>query len=214
MARTLSLLLAGLLAVHSPSLPAAGPASTGMARLEAFLGGVRTLTAQFSQEVVDAEGNLVESAQGAMALARPGRFRWDYREPYERVVVADGTRLWLYEADLEQVTVRALGAGLGETPAALLTGERSALERFERVSEWSGEDLAWVKLRPRAADADFEAVTIGFSGRTPVRFELADRLGQQTRIVLTDVRLDAPVPEARFRFEPPPGVDVIREGEL
>ncbi len=214
MVRALSLLLAGLLAVAAPSLPAAGPDGGGMARLEAFLGSVRTLTAQFSQDVVDADGRLVESAQGDMALARPGRFRWDYREPYERVVVADGTRLWLYEADLEQVTVRALGAGLGETPAALLTGERSALERFERVSEWSGEDLAWVKLRPRAADADFESVTIGFAGRTPVRLELADRLGQQTRIVLTDVRLDAPVPDARFRFEPPPGVDVIREGEL
>lgn len=211
MRRAVLLLPALLLAAFAPAVPAAGP-EPGLAVLEAFLDRVRTLTADFRQETVDADGQVVETARGELALQRPGRFRWDYREPFERLVLADGERLWLYEADLEQVTVRALGAGLGETPAALLTGERSALERFELVTSWRGEDLAWVRLAPRSADADFESVAIGFAGTTPVRFELADRLGQQTRIVFSDVKLNPALPDSRFRFEPPPGVDVIREG--
>ncbi len=103
-----------------------------MDRLRNFLEHVQTMRAAFRQEVVNGK-QVVEEARGHVALKRPGRFRWDYEQPYQRVVVADGERLWLYEADLAQVTVRPLAAGLGETPAALLTGERDVLERFEYV---------------------------------------------------------------------------------
>ena len=172
------------------------------------------MRAAFRQEVVNGNHEVVETAAGHMVLKRPGRFRWDYERPYERVVVADGKQLWLYEADLQQVTVHALAAGLGETPAALLTGEGDILERFEYVSSWSGEDRVWVRLKPRSADSDFESVGIAFSGNKPVQFDLNDRLGQLTRIFLSDVQINAPVDESLFRFKVPAGVDVIREGEL
>lgn len=191
----------------------AAPAD-GLAQLEAFLEGAGSLRAEFRQDVVDGNGDVVETASGRVVLKRPGRFRWDYLVPYQRVVVADGQRLWLYEADLEQVTVRPLTQGLGETPAALLTGERDILERFEHVSSWSGDELSWVRLKPRTADSDFDSVAIGFAGSKPVRFELQDRLGQLTRIHLSKVQVGTVVADAEFRFEPPAGVDVIREGEL
>lgn len=208
----LAALLAGALAF--PAALAAATPQSGLDRLRAFLERAQTLRAEFSQEIVDANRQVVETARGRVVLKRPGRFRWDYQAPYERVVLADGERLWLYEADLQQVTVRPLTAGLGETPAALLTGGREILERFEVVSSWSGEDLAWVRLKPRSTDSDFDAVAIGFRGADPVRLEIDDRLGQQTRIALSAIATNRPVGDDTFRFEVPAGVDVIREGEL
>jgi outer membrane lipoprotein carrier protein len=194
--------------------PKSAGVAPGMDRLRNFLERVDSMRASFRQEVVNEDQRVIEEARGQVVLKRPGRFRWDYEQPYKRVVVSDGKRLSLYEADLEQVTVRPLAAGLGETPAALLSGERDILERFEYIGSWSGQGIAWVRLKPRAADPDFDSVAVGFSGDKPVQFELKDRLGQQTRLYLSDIRMNVAVADEVFRFEAPPGVDVIREGEL
>jgi chaperone LolA len=191
----------------------AAPGS-GLEQLRQFLARTSSVTARFQQDVVAADGKVLDSAGGDLKLQRPGRFRWDYREPYERVVLADGQELWLYEADLQQVTVRRLDAGLGETPAALLTGDASMLDRFTVMANWSGETMQWVRLKPRAADSDFDTVAIAFDGGKPVELEFQDRLGQLTRIRLSDVRLNPRVPAEAFRFTVPVGVDVIRAGDL
>jgi outer membrane lipoprotein carrier protein len=208
-------MLATLLA-GSALLPAqaADPSGVAMERLRNFLDRVQSMRANFRQEIVDSAGAVVQASRGTMVLKRPGRCRWDYEEPFQRVVIADGRQLWLYEADLEQVTVRPLTAGLGETPAGLLTGERGMLDRFEYVSSWSGEGISWVRLKPKSADSDFDAVAIGFAGEKPVQLELNDRLGQQTRVTFTDIRLNESIAEKTFHLDVPEGVDVIREGEL
>jgi outer membrane lipoprotein carrier protein len=203
-------IIAGALLLLAACAAAAAP--TGEQRLGQFLDNVRSMRAAFRQVVTDGSGQVVEEARGRLALERPGRFRWDYQQPYERVVLADGKELWLYEADLAQVTVRPLAAGLGETPAALLTGGREALARFEVVSNWSGEQLEWVRLRPRSADSDFDSVAIAFAGERLAEIEIADRLGQVTRVVLDDVRLNPRLADGEFRFVAPAGADVIREG--
>lgn len=189
-------------------------ASPGFERLQQFIETVHSMRADFRQIVVAAEGGAGEEADGRLLLQRPGRFRWDYERPYERVVLADGEQLWLYEADLQQVTVRPLASGLGETPAALLTGGRDVLRRFEETGAWSGEGLDWVRLKPRSEESDFDSVAIAFAGKRPAQLEIVDRLGQLTRIFLTDVRLNPALDDASFRFEVPDGADVIREGSL
>ncbi|MFO1355961.1 MAG: outer membrane lipoprotein chaperone LolA [Gammaproteobacteria bacterium] len=214
MRRLPCLALAALLMIVAMPPAMAATAPDGMVRLEQFLERAQSMRAEFRQEVRNGEQQVVDRAEGRVVLKRPGRFRWDYERPYERVVVADGKRLWLYEADLSQVTVRPLTDALGETPAALLTGDRRILERFERVSSWAGDQLAWVRLRPRAADADFSSVAVAFAGDRPAELVLDDRLGQQTHLYFTDVRLNVPVADDSFAFKVPPGVDVIREGEL
>ena len=136
----------------------------GLLRLRNFLTGVTTLRADFRQRVVDSRGQIVEDSGGRVLMQRPGRFRWDYQQPYARVIVADGTRLWLYEADLEQVIIRQLQAGIGDTPAALLTGKENVLERFDIGKSWQADGLQWISLVPKSADADFAAVRLGFDG--------------------------------------------------
>jgi outer membrane lipoprotein carrier protein len=186
----------------------------GLVQLQNFLDALDTLTAEFSQEVVNRDEVLVEAASGVVALQKPGRFRWDYRTPFERVIVADGERVWLYEADLDQVTVRLLDEGLGETPAALLTGAVDVLDRFEFRGSETIDGRLWVDLGPRSAAGDFEQVRLGFDGGELTRLELRDRLGQTTRLAFTAVEQGAALPDGVFTFDVPDGVDVIGEDEL
>jgi outer membrane lipoprotein carrier protein len=207
-------LITGALLIAATFAPAAAASSAGQQRLERFLERVQSMRADFRQVVVDGDDKVIDDASGRLLFKRPGRFRWDYEKPYERVVVGDGKELWLYEADLAQVTVRPLAAGLGDTPAALLTGGRGVLDRFETVSSWSGDELAWVRLKPRSRDSDFESVAIGFAGESLSQLELEDRLGQRTRVYLTNLSLNPAIGDDSFRFDIPPGADVIREGEF
>lgn len=203
-----------LLLLTSAALAAESTVDPGRERLESYLERLDTLTADFSQEVVNRDRELVESASGRVALRKPGRFRWDYLVPFERVIVADGERVWLYEADLEQVTIRRLDAGLGETPAALLTGNAEILERFEFLGSVQDGDLLWVNLGPRSTDSDFDSIRLGFRGDELVRLELRDRLGQTTQLSFAGQVTGVPLSDEFFRFDPPEGVDVISETEF
>jgi outer membrane lipoprotein carrier protein len=182
--------------------------------LRQFLDTVQTFRAKFSQEVFDSQGRSVESSSGDVVMQRPGRFRWDYTTPYARTIVADGERLWLYEADLQQVTVRRLSAGLGDTPAALLTGQDDFLKRFSVKRTYQADGLAWTVLRPHASDTDFAELRLGFRDQLLRALELDDRLGQRTRIDFQSPRVNTAVPADTFRFTPPPGADVIDDTEL
>lgn len=195
-------------------LSSAGESDAGLSRLQGFLDELDTLTADFTQAVVNRDDELVESATGQVVLQKPGRFRWDYRQPFERVIVADGQRVWLYEADLDQVTVRLLDEGLGETPAALLTGTVGVLERFEYLGSQAQGELLWVTLGPRSEVGDFDSVRLGFIGRQLARLELRDRLGQTTRLEFSRVQQGVELPANVFTFAVPDGVDVIGEDEL
>lgn len=191
-----------------------GATDPGLSRLQVFLDKLDTLTAEFTQDVVNRDQELVESAAGRVALQKPGRFRWDYQEPFERVIVADGERVWLYEADLDQVTVRLLDEGIGQTPAALLTGAVELLESFEFLGSEAQEGLLWVELGPRLETSDFDRVRLAFDGPQLTRLELRDRLGQTTRLAFTSIEQGVELSPAVFTFDVPDGVDVIGEDEL
>jgi len=198
------------------ALAAAGvsAADNGEARLRSFLADVQAMDGKFRQQVIDSRQQVLEDTSGSVAMQRPGRFRWNYEAPFERVIVSDGEKVWLYEADLEQVTIRRLSSGIGDTPAALLTGKESVLDRFKVDKSWTEDGLALVRLLPRSADSDFASVTLGFDGSALRRLLLDDRLGQQTRIDLTAVRINPRLAPDLFRFLPPPGADVIDDSEL
>ena len=189
---------------------AVAAADDAVARVDAYLGTLRTLEADFVQVVRDRDGQVTNRATGTLAIARPDRFRWDYREPYVQVIVADGRKLWLYDADLAQVTVRSLAQGLGSTPAMLLSGGGKVSDAFvagtvERRGEWT-----WCTLQPRQRDSDFERVSLAFTaGGELAAMELLDKLGQVTEIDFSRVRRNGKVAESLFRFVPPKGVDVI-----
>ena len=177
-------------------------------RVTRYLAGLSSLRADFHQSVADARGRVIERAEGTMAIARPGRFRWDYRTP-EQLIVCDGETVWLYDIELEQVTVKAAGDALAGTPAMLLAGQGSVLEEFTITDAGRDSDLAWSLLTPRRAEADFREVRLGFDGRELRRMTLFDRLGQTTELEFTRIEHNPTLDQSLFSFEPPPGVDVV-----
>lgn len=183
-------------------------ASDAATRVPQYLGSLTTLRAEFRQSVTDARGQVSERAEGTLALARPGRFRWDYRTPAQ-LIISDGVTVWLYDVELEQVTVRAAGAALAGTPAMLLAGQGEITEQFAIADLGRSEGLSWSLLTPRDADADFREVRLGFAGRELRRMRLLDRLGQTTELEFLRIERNPRLDAALFTFTPPPGVDVI-----
>ena len=189
----------------------AGKASADAARdrLSGFLQEVKTVEAQFVQSLSDADGDVLENAGGRFWLRRPGQFRWDYTQPYQREVVSDGDRVWIFDPELEQVTVREIGDSLGRTPAGLLAGSESALDGLEISGLDRPGDLDWIQVVSTDGATEFSAVVLGFAGDQLVELEFVDRLDQTTRISFDSLKLNGPIPDERFSFEPPAGVDVI-----
>jgi len=203
--------LAALLLGWSCIAPAfAAPAADAAAalRVEGFLGQLTSLRAEFRQTVTDARGRVLERAEGTMALARPGRFRWDYRVPQQQIV-SDGVTVWLYDVELEQVTIRAAGEALAGTPAMLLAGTGDLKDEFAITDAGSQGGLDWSRLMPLRTDGDFSEVRLGFAGRDLRRMTFFDRLGQTTELELSGLERNPRLDPAVFTFEPPPGVDVV-----
>lgn len=201
-------LCASILCLLAPVSGAANGDS--LARVEAYLGSLKTLSAEFVQVVRDRDGQVTERATGTFSLSRPDRFRWDYREPYVQTIVADGRKLWLYDSDLEQVTVRALEAGLGATPATLLSGSGKVGDSFTAGPVEREGGLTWCRLQPKSATSDFERVSLAFDGSGELAaMELVDKLGQGTEIEFGKLRRNPALDDKLFRFVPPKGADVI-----
>ena len=177
--------------------------------LAGFLRDVDTVDARFSQSLTDADGVLTEAAAGRFWLSRPGRFRWSYTAPYEREVVSDGQRVWIYDPELEQVTVREIGDSLGSTPAGLLAGSESALDNLNIIALDRDGTLEWVQVLPTDGQSEFAAVSLGFDQANLVELEFVDRLDQRTRIIFEELVLNEPVDEAQFIFQAPAGADII-----
>ena len=181
-------------------------------RLDDYLSGLDLLSSRFEQRLFDERRNLIEQARGTMLIDRPGRFRFEYSEP-PQLIVGDGAKVWIYDSELAQVTVRDAGAALGSTPAVLLTTDRPVEEvfRVEALDTDAGGDA--FTLEPRAGDAPFTRIRLAFAGGELRRMELADQFGQTSVITFTDVRRQSIVPADAFTFTPPPGVDVIDADE-
>ncbi len=192
----------------TPGVNAAAP-QPGSEQLTEFLASVETMSARFSQTLLDEDLAVVEVSAGDFAISRPGRFRWDYTEPYEQLILADGDRLWIYDAELEQASVRTVDAVLATTPAMLLSGDTDISAGYEIVDRGLEDDVMWAELTPRTDEAEFVRLRLGFMDGEIRVMELFDRLGQTTRVEFFDVVRNPVLGDELFNFSPPDGVDVI-----
>lgn len=195
-----------MLFLLSPAVQASAPTS-----LERFFNDVHTYTAHFQQVVLDEGLNILQESSGTLSIERPGKFRWDYDTPYQQQIVGDGKKVWIYDVELQQVTVRRMTAALGSTPALLLAG-KAGLKRHFAVTDLGHQGkLDWVKMVPKIRDGGFEDIRIGFENGVIRSLELVDGFGQTTRITLSDASENKKIDPKRFSFVPPKGVDVITE---
>lgn len=202
----------GALALSLLAAGAAAAPSGAAQRLDSLLAQTHTLTAHFTETVENANAATVRRAQGTVVISKPGRFRWDYQKPYRELIVADGAQLWVYDPDLEQVTVRPEPQALAAGPAQLLAGSGRVEDQFEVSADGTAGGLQWLRLVPRSHASDYSAIRLGLAPSGEIRvMELASKLGQTTRLEFSDVRHNVAVDPARFRFTPPPGVDVVHQ---
>ncbi|MGH8151043.1 MAG: outer membrane lipoprotein chaperone LolA [Steroidobacteraceae bacterium] len=207
----LSIALAAVLTAAAGAVAQA--AGTGTAPLARFLGGLHSFKASFSQTVTGAHGRVVSQATGEVIVLRPGRFRWEVHSAGEsgdgQLLVADGRNLWYYDSGLQQVTVRPEASALTATPAMLLSGGAGALSAFDVTGAGTSKGLDWVRVVPKAADADFKEALLGFSGRALERMVLEDKLGQTATLGFTHAKRNVPVATSEVSFTAPHGADVI-----
>lgn len=192
------------------SLPLTAAAAATDA-LKTFLTQTQTVKARFAQMVLDKNLKQLQQAQGVMQFSRPGKFRWDYLKPYEQTIVGDGTRLWIYDKDLSQVTVRKLDLALGASPAALLAGSNDLERDYTLTNLGVDKGLDWLEALPKSRDTVFERVRMGFGKSGLEAMELRDQFGQITVITFADIERNPRLTADVFRFTPPKGVDVISE---
>ena len=183
----------------------------GVDALKTFIGDTHTAKANFSQTVMDQNGKLRQKSEGTLAFSRPGKFRWVYQKPYEQLIVGDGSKLWIYDAYLEQVTVRKLGAALGSSPAALLAGSNDIEKHFNLKDAGASGGLEWLEARPKDKESTFEAVRMGFAGNTLAAMELKDTFGQTTLLKFSGLVKNPAVSAREFKFVPPKNADVITD---
>lgn len=180
----------------------------GIDQLKAFWAETPAAQGTFVQSVAAKSGRKPQNSSGSFMLARPGKLRWSYEKPYKLLLVADGERLWSYDADLNQVTVGKVDKALGATPAALLTGE--GLDRHFTLAEAGAADgLEIVDAVPKAVDSTFARVRIGLSNNLPRLMEVQDNFGQTTTLLFTDFNPNPMLAKDAFRFVPPKGADVV-----
>ena len=186
-------------------------AASGDERIQQFFTDVKSLRADFEQTVTDSKGKIIQDAKGTFVLQRPGKFRWDYRAPYPQLIVADGRKLWIYDPDLEQVTVKQLDSVLGGTPAQLLSGARFPQQDFTVTPQGQRNGLDWIELTPKTSEKDFEKVQLGFDQRDLRMMSITDNFGNTTHLKFNNLQRNPPIEAKEFVFTPPKGVDVVGE---
>jgi len=183
----------------------------GVDRLKEYFKNINSMRAQFHQTVADSQGRKLQEVDGIMQLQRPGLFRWDYDKPYVQQIVGDGEKIWLYDPELNQVTVRELTKAIGSSPAALLAGNNEMDKHFKLKDTSRKGGLEWVLATAKDKDGEFERVFFGFKGDSLQEMELHDSFGNRTNIVFSNVERNPSLTTSSFLFKAPKGADVVGE---
>jgi outer membrane lipoprotein carrier protein len=198
------------------SLSAVAQAASGSARarLDAFASGLHSLTGHFNQSLIDINGKSSKTSSGTLALEAPRQFRWDTLVPYKQTIVADGSRVWMYDPELEQVTVRVQSTEEAHSPLTVLTDVKQLDRNFKVAEQGEHDGLSWLRLTSTGKDPQFDYADLGFDANGLARMTFRDQLGSTTDIRFTDWQRNATIPPSAFNFVPPKGTDVIGDAPV
>jgi outer membrane lipoprotein carrier protein len=178
--------------------------------LRDFAQNVKSGRAAFTQTVTSVDGAKKKDSSGQFEFVRPNRFRFSYAKPFEQQIVADGQKVWLYDVDLNQVTVRPMTQAIGATPAALLAGGTLDKE-FDLKALPASDGFEWVQAAPRVKDGPIQSLRVGFKGSVLAALEIVDAFGQRSMLRFTSLEQNVKLADDVFRFTPPKGADVIQQ---
>lgn len=190
-------------------IPLAPANANSIDKFRNFVGQTQSARARFEQTVLNKSARKIEQASGTMEFSRPGKFRWIYDKPYAQFIVGDGARLWVYDQELNQVTVKKLDQAIGTSPAALLAGSNEIEKIFNLTNLGSQDGLEWLEAIPKDKEGNFQRIRMGFGANSLEKMELSDSFGQVTVIRFLEVERNPKLAPNTFRFVPPAGADVI-----
>jgi len=205
-----------LLTVCALSLPILAHASA-LEQFKSFVASTKAAKGEFTQRQVKADGanggnmKLSNASTGTFQFARPGKFIWTYQKPYEQLLQADGEKLYIYDKDLNQVTVKKLGNALGSSPAAILFGNNDLEKNFTLKEAGTKDGMEWLQATPKTKDTTFDQIGIGLRNGVPVAMELRDSFGQVSLLSFTKFEKNPPMTENHFKFVVPKGADVFQQ---
>lgn len=211
MKRILPALFTAAFALSGLAQAAEGPAR---AKLDAFSHGLHALTGHFTQALTDANGQPGKNSSGTLALEAPREFRWDTTAPYQQTIVADGSRVWLYDPDLQQVTVRVQSTEEAHSPLTVITDLKQMDRDFKVAEQGDHDGLIWLRLTSTAKDPQFDYADLGFDANGLARMVFRDQLGATTDIRFSGWQRNPEIPAATFNFVPPKGADVIGDAPV
>jgi outer membrane lipoprotein carrier protein len=180
-------------------------------QLKTFLTNTKSLTADFKQSLINESGDITQSSSGVFYLQRPGKFRWNYLKPFSQQIVSTSGKVWFYDADLDQVTIKKLDESIGSTPALLLSGSAALEESYTIEKQGEDGDMQWIKLVPKNQNSSFKYILLGLEKGTLAGMELNDNFGQLTRIYFSNVQINPAIKASIFEFQTPKGADVFSE---
>ena len=214
MKRLMLILSTTFLALGLVFVAQAEPAGAARARLDAFAQNLHSLTGQFNQSLTDINGKSSKTSAGTLALEAPRQFRWDTLTPYKQTIVADGSRVWLYDPELEQVTVRVQSTEEAHSPLTVLTDVKQIDKNFKVSEQGEHDGLVWLRLTSTSKDPQFDYADLGFDANGLARMTFRDQLGSTTDIRFSGWQRNAAVPPSTFNFVPPQGTDVIGDAPV
>ncbi len=200
------------LALVGAGLVTSGAQAQALDQLRSFLTQTKTARGEFTQQVSGRNVGVAKSSRGTFVFQRPGKFRWVYTAPYEQVIVGDGEKLFLFDKDLNQVTVKKLAGALGASPASILFGSNDFERDFVVKDIGARDNLVWISATPRAKDSPFDRIEIGFRDGLPGAMQLVDSFGQTSLLTFQKVERNPKIEPDTFRFVPPKGADVLEDG--
>lgn len=186
--------------------------ATAIDSLKTFIQETRTVRANFSQTLYDKNARTLQESKGTMQFERPEKFRWTYEKPYEQLIVGDGTQVWFYDRDLNQVTIRQFNIAIGSSPAALLAGSSTIEDNFVLTELGLQNEIEWLEAIPKSKESAFEFIQMGFSSDGTLKImALRDNFGQTTLLSFSELDKNPQLPADLFKFIPPDNADVISE---
>lgn len=203
----LKTLLTATILLLSPLLAHAG----AVEQLHRFLDSTHTLKAEFAQIVIAKNGRKPQQSSGVVSISRPGKLRWEILKPYPQLIIGDGEKIWIYDQELQQVTVRKAGQAISGSPAALLAGNNDLEKNFDLKEAGNADGMTWVEATPKSNESGFERVRLGFVGSELKAMALDDSFGQTTQVSFSKIEHNPVLPAQHFKFTPPAGVDVVGE---
>lgn len=184
-------------------------AGEAIQQLDKFFAQVDSFTGRFVQTVFDEQGDVIQNAEGDIALDKPGKFRFEYTKPYPQLILADGEYLWIYDEELLQATAKPIDEALGNAPIMLLTDIRPLNQDFEIMDASTRDGLNWVELIPHIQDTEFHRIQIGLNDQGIKKMELHDHFSQKTIIEFLNLKINANFPSEYFTFKAPSDVDIV-----